>query len=261
MGSHLSVDTPPRTHGLLAGVTFLTRVPIRAAIEERDIAASVAWFAVVGALIGAAAGLVYAGASELWPAAIATIAAIGASIAITGGFHEDGLADTADAFGASSTGRDPGPALKDPRVGAFGVIALVLGIGVRVAALGALPAAAGLSALVAAGALARGVSAGVIVAAPSTGQGLGSTYASLTPRWRGIAGLVVGVVVATVALGAAGLIACAITIAGAALMARWAVRSLGSVSGDVLGAIEQMGEIVTLLTAAAAVHAGWVFPF
>jgi len=131
MGSHLSVDTPPRTHGLLAGVTFLTRVPIRAAIEERDIAASVAWFAVVGALIGAAAGLVYAGASELWPAAIAAIVAIGASIAITGG----------------------------------------------------------------------------------------------------------------------------------ALMARWAVRSLGSVSGDVLGAIEQMGEIVTLLTAAAAVHAGWVFPF
>ena len=261
MGSRLSVDTPGRTHGLLAGISFLTRVPVGVAIEEHDIAASVAWFPVVGALIGAAAGLVYAGASELWPAAIASILAIGTSIAITGGFHEDGLADTADAFGASSTGRDPGPALKDPRLGAFGVIALVFGIGLRVAALAALPAAIGFSALVAAGALARGVSASVIVVAPSTGRGLGSTYASLTPRWRGVAALAVGVVVAIVALGAAGLIACVIAIAGAALMARWAAGSLGSVGGDVLGAIEQMGEIITLLAAAAAIHAGWTFPF
>jgi adenosylcobinamide-GDP ribazoletransferase len=260
MGTRLSTGTPRRSHGLRAGVSFLTRVPVGAGIGEADIAASVAWFPVVGAAIGVAAGLVYVGASELWPAAVASILSIGVAIAITGGFHEDGLADTADAFGASSTGRDPGPVLKDPRLGAFGVLALVLGIGARVAALASLPAAAGWSALIAAHALARGVSAGVIVVSPSTGDGLGSSYARLTPRWRGVLGLTIGAGVAVAMLGATGLIAVAVAIAAAVLLARWAARSLGAVSGDVLGAIEQIGEIVTLLAAAAAIHRGWVFP-
>jgi adenosylcobinamide-GDP ribazoletransferase len=261
MGSRLSTGTPRRPHGLIAGVSFLTRVPIRLPIGESDIAASVAWFPVVGAAIGAVAGLVYAGASELWSATVASILAVGVSIAITGGFHEDGLADTADAFGASSTGRDPGPVLKDPRVGAFGVIALVLAIGTRVATVAALPAATGLLALVAAHALARGVSAAVIVVAPTTARGLGSSYATLTPRWRGVVALVIGVTAATLTLGLVGLVASAVAIGAAALIARWAGRALGAVSGDVLGAIEQVGEIVTLLAVAAAVHRGWSIPF
>jgi len=261
MGPRLSVDAPRRTHGLLGAISFLTRVPVGVRIEERDIAASVAWFPVVGAMIGGVAGIVYAGASELWPAAIASILAIGASIALTSGFHEDGLADTADAFGASSTGRDPAPVLKDPRVGAFGVIALVLGIGIRVAALAALPWAAGIAAMLAAGALARGVSAAVIVFAPTADAGLGSSYSRLTPRWRGVTALAIGTAVAFVGLGVTGLIALGLAVVAAASVARWASRALGAVGGDVLGAIEQVGEIVTLLAAAAAFHRGWALPF
>ena len=134
----MSVEPAPRARGFLAGVSFLTRVPVRVAIGERDIAASVAWFPVVGALVGAVSGAVYLGASQLWPPLVAALLAVGAGIAVTGAFHEDGLGDTADAFGAASTGRDPQPVLKDPRMGTFGVVALVLVIGLRVASVASL---------------------------------------------------------------------------------------------------------------------------
>jgi adenosylcobinamide-GDP ribazoletransferase len=229
-------------------------------IGERDIAASVAWFPVVGALIGLASGAVYVAASRLWPSLIAASLAVGSSIAITGAFHEDGLGDTADAFGAASTGRDPQPVLKDPRMGAFGVIALVLDIGLRVACVAALTPRTGALTLVGAHALARGVSAGAVVSAPSVRTGLGSSYAALAPRWRGVVAAVAGLVIATVCLGVAGPIALVVSALVAMALVAWAERALGGVSGDVLGAIEQLAEITTVLAATAFVGAGFRLP-
>jgi adenosylcobinamide-GDP ribazoletransferase len=243
--------TAGRARGFLGGVSFLTRIPVSGVIGERDIAASVAWFPVVGALIGCASGAVYWGASQLWPPVVSAILAVGTSIAITGAFHEDGLGDTADAFGAVSTGRDPQPVLKDPRMGAFGVVALVLDIGLRVACLAALGPPAGALALIGAHALARGVSAAVVVSAPSAATGLGSSYAALAPRWRGMVAAIVGVAIATICLGLAGGVAMIAAVILAMSIAAWAVRALGAVSGDVLGAIEQVGEVTTLLTVIA----------
>jgi adenosylcobinamide-GDP ribazoletransferase len=249
-----------RPRGFIAGVSFLTRVPVPATIVERDVAASVAWFSVVGALIGLVSAGVSIGASRLWPPLIAAILAVGTSIAVTGAFHEDGLGDTADALGAASTGRDPHPALKDPRMGAFGVVALVLDIGLRVACVAALTPRAGGLALIAAHALARGVSAGVVVSAPSTAAGLGSSYAALAPRWRGVVAAVVGACIATVCLGVGGPLSLIAAIAAAMLLRGWAERALGAVSGDVLGAIEQLGEIATLLVTVALLGHGQRLP-
>jgi adenosylcobinamide-GDP ribazoletransferase len=233
-------------------VSFLTRVPVRGVVDERDVAASVAWFPVVGAAIGAASGLVYVGASRWWPSWVAAALAIATSVLITGGFHEDGLGDTADAAGAASTGRDPQPVLKDPRMGAFGVLALAIALLLRVGALASLAPHAGLFALVAAHALARGTSAAVVVLAPSAGAGLGSSYAALTPRWRGVVAWIVGVVIGVACLRLTGVVAAAVCALIAVAMAAWARRRLGGVSGDVLGATEQLGEVATLLAASAA---------
>ena len=250
-----------RPRGFRAGISFLTRIPVSSAITERDIAASVAWFPVVGALVGAMSGAVYLVASRLWPSPIAAILAVGASIAITGAFHEDGLGDTADAFGAASTGRDPQPALKDPRTGAFGVVALVVDIGLRVTCVAALTPRAGALALIGAHALARGVSAGAVVSAPSASTGLGSSYAALAPRWRGVVAVVVGTLVATVCLGVGGPLSLVAAIALAMILSGWAERALGGVSGDVLGAIEQLGEIAVLLIVVALSANGSPPPF
>jgi adenosylcobinamide-GDP ribazoletransferase len=247
----VSAEAGRRARGFVAGVSFLTRIPVGSDVAERDIAASVAWFPVVGALVGLLSGAAYLLASQVWPPLVAAVLAVGVSIGVTGAFHEDGLGDTADAFGAASTGRDPLPVLKDPRMGTFGVVALVLAIGLRVALVGSLTPRAGAAALIAAHTLARGVSAATVVTSPSVGSGLGSSYATLAPRWRGIVALVLGLVIATACIGVAAPAALVVAGFAAWLEARWADRALGGVSGDVLGTIEQTGEVVTLLVAVA----------
>jgi adenosylcobinamide-GDP ribazoletransferase len=252
MGARLSADSDVRRpRGFLAAIAFLTRIPVSAAIGEADVAASIAWFPVVGVIVGGLSGAVFVGASRVWSPLVAASLAVAASVAITGAFHEDGLGDTADAAGAASTGRDPQPVLKDPRMGAFGVVALILAFAVRIGALAALSPHTGGLALVAAHALARGVSAGVVVVAPSAGAGLGSSYAALTSRWRGAVAVALGVLIAVGCLRVAGVVAAVVCVLLAASVATWARRRLGGVSGDVLGAIEQLGEIATLLAAAA----------
>ena len=250
----------PGARGFRAGVGFLTRIPVRTEIGERDIAASVAWFPIVGALVGVMSAAVYLVATRLWPRPVAAILAVATSVAVTGAFHEDGLGDTADALGAASTGRDPQPVLRDPLMGAFGVVALVVDVALRVTCVAALTPRAGALALVGAHALARGVSAGVVVSAPSVGTGLGSSYASLAPRWRGVVAAIVGTLIATVCLGIGGPIGSFVAVVVALVVAGWAERALGGVSGDVLGAIEQLVEISTLLVAVALIDRGVGLP-
>ena len=241
------------SRGFRGGVSFLTRIPVRSRIDERDIAASVAWFPVVGLLVGVISGAVYLVAARLWPRPIAALLAVAASVAVTGAFHEDGLGDTADALGAASTGRDPQPVLKDPRIGAFGVLALVVDIGLRVVCVAALTPRAGALTLIGAHALARGVSAGAVVSAPSASAGLGSNYAALAPRWRGVVAAIVGTLIATACLGIAGPVSLIVAVLVAITLGGWAGRALGGVNGDVLGAIEQLGEISTLLVTVALI--------
>ena len=84
--------------GLLGAIQFLTRVPLRLdeAIPHHRV---VPWFPIVGVLIGAAVGGVAVGLAELLPTAVAAALAVITGLLITGAFHEDGLADVADAFG------------------------------------------------------------------------------------------------------------------------------------------------------------------
>ena len=76
---------------------------------------------------------------EVLPGLAAAALAVTLGIVITGALHEDGLADTVDAFGAGGGPEETLRILKDPTHGTYGVIALVLSIVLRVLALAALP--------------------------------------------------------------------------------------------------------------------------
>lgn len=133
----------------LLAVQFFTRIPITGRLADwvgyspALLRASAAHFPGVGALVGGVAAALFALAQALLPdtdlaplaaAALATVA----TVLLTGGFHEDGLADVADGLGGS---RDRARALeimKDSRVGAFGVMALVLALLCKVALLAVL---------------------------------------------------------------------------------------------------------------------------
>ena len=174
--------------GPFAAAQFLTRLPIRLNAAP-DLAAAVPWFPAVGAVIGAVVGGLAAGLMELVPSPIAAVVAVMVGVMITGAFHEDGLADTADAMGGFTPERRR-EILKDSRHGSYGVSAMVgtiLTRGLCVAALGPAVAFAG---LVAAHALGRGGAVGVIgFAPPAPVDGLGADYARGLSRSRACLGI------------------------------------------------------------------------
>jgi adenosylcobinamide-GDP ribazoletransferase len=248
-----------RRPGFVAGfamaITFFTRIPVaRPAADEWPLAEAAWAFPLVGAGIGAVAAFVFLAAQLVglgdWPSAL--LAVLG-GLLLTGGLHEDGLADTADGlFGGSDRDRRLA-IMRDSRHGTFAVLALVLSVALRAAALAQIgqPVFAGL-ALVAAHAGSRAMLAAAVSAlSPARGDGLGAGAGR--PRLAMvIAALLSALAIAAAALGPMhGLIAIGIAAAAVAAAAGISRRRIGGYTGDVLGAFQQIGEIVILLAAAA----------
>src|ERR1043166_3725759 len=119
-------------------LAFYTRLPlpVSSAIAGEDLARA-SWAApVVGAVVGTVGALAYGlvHAVGLEPLAAAGVALV-TTLVLTGALHEDGLADTADAFGAGATPEARLAIMRDSRIGAFGACALILSLGLRWAAL------------------------------------------------------------------------------------------------------------------------------
>jgi adenosylcobinamide-GDP ribazoletransferase len=244
--------------GSRLALTTFTVLPLRAGRVDRAAArVAMAGAAPVGALLGlvlagAALGLRYLHAPGLVLGAVTV--ALGA--VLTRGLHLDGLADTVDGLG-SYAGRDRAlEIMKSPEVGPFGVVALALALLVQAGAVAGLAGRYPLPALVPAlvSALATGRLAvtwacrrGVPAARP---DGLGALVAG-TVRWPE---LVVGTVgVGAVALAAVpgrawqGPLAMAAGLGAALLLRRHATRRLGGITGDVLGALVEVAQTVTLV--------------
>ncbi len=239
----------------LLATAVLTRLPVGLAAPETGAVGAACWaFPLVGAGIGFIAAIVFFAAGLMGLGALpAALLAVLAGLAATGALHEDGLADTADGLGG---GRDRAAKLaimRDSRVGAYGVIALVFSIGLRAAALAAIrdPIHAGL-ALIAAHAASRGFLGLAMRHLPTAREdGLGAS-AGRPGNAVALVAVVIGAAIALCCLGPVrGIVALAlagIAVAATAVLAR---RQIGGYTGDTLGAFQQIGEIVMLLVAAA----------
>jgi adenosylcobinamide-GDP ribazoletransferase len=237
---------------LVAAFGLLTRLPM----PDRSITPSprAAWAwpvvgAALGALSAAAASLaLWAGLSPAIAAALALIT----SALLTGGLHEDGLADTADGL---MGGRDKDRRLeimKDSRIGSYGALALLLIALIRWSALTALFAAGQhWAALIAAGALSRAPMAVLIATLPNA---RGSGLAHLTgqpPRSAALAACGIALIVTLLVMGWA-VVAMALAAAATSLfLARAAKARIGGQTGDILGASQQLAEAAALAFAAA----------
>jgi adenosylcobinamide-GDP ribazoletransferase len=246
--------------GLPAALQFLTRVPLRlsAAAPHHRV---VPWFPVVGVLIGAAVGGVAAALTEVVPVSVAASCAIVVGLLLTGAFHEDGLADVADAFGGGWTVERRLEILKDSRHGTYGVAALCSSIVIRVVALASIAAPAAMFAsLVCAHALGRSAAVAAMSVGPAAGDsGLGVDAARSLRPVPVLAGLAGGIAVSTAAAGwwvGPFVIACAAAVVAVVALA---VRKVGGLTGDVLGAVEQVAECLVLVVAAglAEHHRVW----
>jgi adenosylcobinamide-GDP ribazoletransferase len=246
--------------GLLGAIQFLTRVPVRTdgAVPHDRV---VRWFPVVGLLIGAVVGGAAAGLAELVPLGVAAALAVAVGLLVTGAFHEDGLADVADAFGGGWTREQRFEILKDSRHGTYGVAALATSIIVRVVTAASIASSAGLVAgFVAAHVLGRTAAvAAIAVVPPASDSGLGADVARSMRRSSLWATVAVGVALATVVTGWwIGPLAVTAALAVAAV-GGLAVRKIGGIAGDVLGAVEQVAECLVLVVVSglAARHQVW----
>ncbi len=236
--------------GLVGAVQFLTRIPVRTN-EAIDHQRTVPWFPIVGALIGAVTGGIAALMIEVVPVPVAAASAVVAGLLITGAFHEDGLADIADAFGGGWTVERRLEILKDSRHGTYGVAALTSSIAIRVVAAASIASSAALFAtFVAAHTLARAAALAAMKAAPpAAASGLGVTTADALRPTAALGGIAAGIAISGLATGWwIGPFAVA-TVVGAAAVVALSVRKIGGLAGDVLGAVEQVVECLVMVVA------------
>lgn len=113
-------------HFLLA-VQFLTRLPVphRLATTEAELGQAAAFFPLVGIIVGGGAALIFTLAQHILPQSVAVLLALGFAAFITSGFHEDGLADTFDGLGGGWTKDRALEIMRDSRLGTYGSLALI----------------------------------------------------------------------------------------------------------------------------------------
>ncbi|MBI4495256.1 MAG: adenosylcobinamide-GDP ribazoletransferase [Chloroflexi bacterium] len=249
---------PQPLASLLLAVQFLTVLPVpgRASYDAKALGGALAYFPLVGALLGASV----AGADVLLRSAFAPPVADAAVLALlaglTGALHLDGVADACD--GLLAPGRDRAERLAimhDSRVGSFGVVGLVLLLLLKLAALGALPAAGRAAALLAAPALGRWIIVYAYAAHPyarpepsasaALKQGASPLTLAVATAWT---------VLASLALGPAGLLALVAAGVLAITLVRLMAARLGGVTGDTCGAACEVAETLALLLAPLGVR-------
>ena len=226
-------------------VAFLTIAPVRARHGALNRAA--AWFALVGALVGALASGTRAASEPLFGSTLATVLAIVVFVVLTGGLHLDGLADTADGLGVRGDRERRLAAMRDSAIGVFGALAL-LGWGLLLlSALAPLSAGEAVPALIAAAAVGRWTAlVHARAAPPARGEGLGAEFMP-TPAATAFA-TVTTIGVAVLACGARlGAVAVAVGIAAAAVSTIVARRALGGRTGDTLGATVALTEVAVCM--------------
>ncbi|HUG86205.1 MAG TPA: adenosylcobinamide-GDP ribazoletransferase [Euzebya sp.] len=237
---------------LLVALQLLTRLPVGDPWhDEADTARSVGWFAVVGALVGGVA------ASTWWITALALPRLAAAAVALvvilllTGGLHEDGLADTADGFFGAADPTTRLAIMRDSSLGTFGVLALITTILLRVTLLASLPPVLGAGALVSVSAISRGVlGAAALGAAPAAADGRGAALLNHLAPGPALTGLLTAAVVAAMTLRLVAVPVLAAGLLAAVGIRVVATRRLGGLTGDVLGSMIVCAEVLGLLVIA-----------
>ncbi len=130
-----------RAEELRLAVMLLTRLPCGRLAEPAPSFAQAAWaYPVAGAVVGALSGATFCLAAAIGlPAPAAALLALGVAVLATGAMHEDGLADVADGFGGGGDVARKLEIMRDSRVGTYGVVAVVLAVGLLASAIAAIP--------------------------------------------------------------------------------------------------------------------------
>lgn len=240
--------------GLITAVRTLTILPIFGKDAERP-ANALYYFPLIGALIGGLVALAVwlIGSVLIWPLG-AGVAGVWVSAWLTRGLHLDGLGDTVDGYYGGATRERRLEIMKDHHVGAFGVVAIVLVLLAKVAALFQLSVCGYWAWIPVPFILARLIQVLLAVTLPYARNEGGKAEAFVKQAGGGhfiVASiLALGLCVLLIQLG--GLVLFVVTFLIGHLLERWMKRAFGGVTGDLLGFASELVECILLFAIAAA---------
>ena len=246
----------------LSAISFLTIIPVahKYAIEQASLSKSSIFFPVVGLLIGIfVSGIGYL-LYWIFPTQVAAIFVVALLAGASGGLHLDGLADTCDGFLSARPKEKVLAIMRDSRVGAMGVIGIVFLVitkwaslanmfaGVRWAALMLMPIT-GRTALV--------VMMALLPYARSEGGIVSLFLGHDVLKWWGVfIGVVLMVIISVAGFGRFGLVITATSLGGMLIFCAYCYRKIGGYTGDTLGAICEISEVLPALMALVITRGG-----
>jgi adenosylcobinamide-GDP ribazoletransferase len=241
-----------RPRPVLAALSFLTAVPVGRRVElgERDLRSGAALFPAVGGAIGALVAVVAWGSVQVLPAFAAAALGVASGVAATAALHLDGLGDVADGVGASLAGGDPREAMRDPRLGTFGIAAISVDLLLKVSLLSALLVTGFPWPVVAAGALPRVAPVAMAWRLPYAGGGTG-TWTNHIGSAPVVLASVVAIAIAIPSAGMSTLGMVPSVAICATVVGWWSTQRLGGITGDGIGAAIELGETLAIAVAVA----------
>jgi len=237
----------------LAALQFLTIVPVPSrAVSPHHLEHAAWFFPLVGLLIGASAAALDFGLAHLLPAPPLSVLTVMALLGISGCFHLDGLADTADGFLSSRPRERILEIMKDSRSGPMAIAAVVCVLALKMTALAALPPerwwprGAAILLMALAGRCALVWEMAVLRYARPEG-GLAAIFAKQRMLWPAAWALVILAAAGWLTLGRAGLLAAGAAVLVTLLFCLYCHRKIGGYTGDTLGAACEIAEVVPAL--------------
>lgn len=243
----------PVAEQIATAFQFLTRVPLPEFAWSPDgLSRSAKFFPLVGLAIGTAAATLHLWFSPHFPGGVVAMLIVLFTVLVTGGLHEDGLADVADAFGGGRNRDQILSILKDSRIGSYGAIALIFSIASRVLLLAFIPGNRLARYVISAHVLCRWtiLPLGIMLPAARKQEGQGACLAKQISSRSLTAGTLIAFSVAFFLLrldGVGPTIMVLLLTLFSGLYYRWRI---GGITGDCFGATIQLAEIAVYVCGA-----------
>jgi adenosylcobinamide-GDP ribazoletransferase len=235
---------------LRLALSFLTILPIAPKGQPQAFGPARAWFPLVGLLLGGGLALLDLGLRQVFPVELTSALLLAALILATRALHVEGLVDCCDALPGGHTRERRLEILRDPHIGAFGVIGAVAMLLIYWAALVAIPGRMRLEALILYPCLSRWAMLLAMELFPyGRTRGLGTAFQEGKAPWQVGAGTITALGAALALASSAGLLLMALAAAVSAVAGSWMERLLGGLTGDCYGAINELASIAVLLLA------------
>jgi adenosylcobinamide-GDP ribazoletransferase len=243
---------------LFLAFQFLTVLPIRFSrtVLDKDLAGSMRYYPIVGALLGVLAAGVFAGALRLFSPIVAVVSVVVALVLFSGALHLDGFADMCDGFYGHRDRDQVLAIMKDSHIGAMAAIGIFCLLALKIAFLSSLEIHEALSALILAPTIGRWSMVWLCASssyARSKG-GTASAYIGHVDRLTMIIATFFCAAIAFLLFRAQGLIVMVVAAVFTWMFRRYTVGRIGGMTGDTLGACNELVEV--LVIAALGIHPG-----